>query len=188
MKRSIVLFMVPFFIFSCLIFIFTQWACGDFGMTVQAEKNIPFNHYTHVQKRGASCESCHSYADNGRFKGIPTVGDCKVCHQENDPQSADYDPKGAMRLPYLAAYKDSDRPWQSYVRQTGLVYFSHQVVMNVKWKDGSKESKVSCASCHGGKAFSEKETEKVTSRMPMGECMDCHDAINVSNKCAVCHD
>jgi len=24
--------------------------------------------------------------------------------------------------------------------------------------------------------------------MPMGQCMDCHTALKISNACAVCHD
>jgi hypothetical protein len=53
-------------------------------MSVQAEKLLPFNHKSHVTKYEASdCELCHGYYDNGRFKGLPTVGDCKMCHDGN---------------------------------------------------------------------------------------------------------
>ncbi len=44
-----------------------------------------------------------------------------------------------------------------------------------------------CESCHGDKAGS-MDTAMIKGKMLMGQCMDCHTALNISNKCAVCHD
>ena len=186
MKRSIVLFFVPFLIFAYAFFIVTQKACGDFGMEVRAEKNLIFNHRTHVKGQDISCETCHGFYENGRFKGIPTIATCKSCHGLNNPQAADYDPRAPMRVPHLEMFKDTDRPWSSYVKQPGLVYFSHQVVMGAKWKDGGR--KMECHTCHYDKADMEDATVKVSGKMPMGQCMDCHDSLRISNTCMVCHD
>ena len=81
--RSLLLFFLPFVVFTYGSFIVFQAAC-DRAMSVQAEKLLPFNHKSHVTKYDASdCELCHGYYDNGRFKGLPTVGDCKMCHDGN---------------------------------------------------------------------------------------------------------
>ena len=185
MKRSIVLFIAPFIICLFVFFVFFHKACGDLGMDVHAKRDILFNHKTHVQEQKYDCETCHGYDESGRFIGIPTVGVCKSCHgPDKEGKSL------AMRLPYLEMFKDNQKAWSSYATQAPLVYFSHKVVMGAKYQDGgSKMGKgaLACGSCHGDIA---NATHGVTirGRMPMGQCMDCHDAINVSNKCAVCHD
>lgn len=168
--RSLLLFFLPFVIFTYASFILFQKAC-DSAMNVQAEKPIHFNHKTHVTTYGASdCELCHGYYDNGRFKGMPTVADCKMCHDGNT----------AKEKALFGPFKDTDKPWTSYARQPDLVYFSHIAHMK-----NTKQAR--CSSCHGNKAGS-VTTEKINGRMPMGQCMDCHDALKVSNTCLVCHD
>jgi hypothetical protein len=164
-KRSLLLFFLPFIVFTYLSFIVFQKSC-DYAMNVQAQKLLPFNHKSHLTKDyGISgCEDCHGYFENGRFKGIPTVGKCRGCHEK----------------PFLRDYKDSDRPWESFAQQPDLVYFSHIAVMK-------NNKKARCASCHGNKAKS-MTTKKIMGKMPMGTCMDCHTSLKISNKCAVCHD
>ncbi len=169
-SRSLLLFFLPFIIFTYVSFVVFQKAC-DHAMNVQAEKKIPFSHKTHVEKYGAAdCETCHMYAGNGRFKGLPTVADCKMCHDGNT----------AKEKAMFAGFKDSDVPWTSYAQQPDLVYFSHIAVMK-------NEKTARCASCHGDKGHS-TTTSKIKGKMPMGQCMDCHDALKISNACMVCHD
>jgi len=168
--RSFLLILLPFFIFTCLSFVIFQKSC-DSVMSVHAEKLLPFNHKSHLTKHGAhSCEVCHGYYGNGRFKGIPTVGDCKMCH----------DGSTTKVQAFFEGFRDSDQPWGSSVRQPDLVYFSHMAVTK-------NTMNVPCESCHGGKKFSTKPTG-TGMKMSMGTCEDCHDATGVSNKCAVCHD
>ena len=113
--RSLLLFFLPFVIFTYASFILFQKAC-DFAMNAQAEKPIHFNHKTHVTTYGATdCELCHGYYDNGRFKGMPTVADCKMCHDGNT----------AKEKALFGPFKDTDKPWTSFARQPDLVYFSH---------------------------------------------------------------
>jgi hypothetical protein len=140
-------------------------------MNLQAQKLLPFNHESHITKYGAGeCDTCHQYYEDGRFKGIPTVGDCKMCHDGNT----------AKEKAYFKDFKDTDRPWESFAKQPGLVYFSHKVVM-------TSPKGARCASCHGNKAKA-MTTAKITGKMKMGVCMDCHDALRISNACAICHD
>ncbi len=168
--RSLLLFFLPFVILTYASFIIFQTAC-DHAMSVKAEKRLPFNHKSHVTIYGVSdCESCHGYYSNGRFKGIPTVGECKQCHDGN----------GAKEKAYFKDLKDTDRPWESFAQQPDLVYFSHIAVMK-------NEKKARCESCHGDKGHS-TGAGKTRGRMPMGKCMDCHTALKISNACTVCHD
>jgi hypothetical protein len=140
-------------------------------MHLQAKKPIPFNHKTHTTKYNASdCGFCHTYSENGRFTGIPTIGSCKQCH----------DGSAAMKKAMFDKYKDSDVPWESFAKQPDLVYFSHIAVMK-----NNKQAR--CGSCHGDKANA-TTTSFIKGKMHMGQCMDCHDALKISNKCAVCHD
>jgi len=169
-SRSILLILLPFVVFTYGSFILFPKTC-DYALDVQARKLIPFNHKSHVTTYGATdCELCHGYYDNGRYKGIPTVAECKTCH----------DGDTAKEKALFMGYKDTDKPWESFSRQPDLVYFSHIAVMK-------NTKKARCASCHGDKANT-MTTAKISGKMKMGVCMDCHTALKISNTCAVCHD
>ena len=175
MKRTLLLILPPFIVFTVIFtffsFVISERAC-DYLMSFHPKKLAAFEHKDHLAKYGAdSCDTCHGYYDNGRFKGIPTAGDCRsMCH----------DGSTAKVREDLKNFKDNEKPWESYAKQPDLVYFSHKVVMT--------SPKVSrCSSCHGDKAKS-INTEKIEGKMLMGKCMDCHTARNISNTCAVCHD
>ncbi|OHD64260.1 MAG: hypothetical protein A2176_01265 [Spirochaetes bacterium RBG_13_51_14] len=160
-------------------------------MANHPEKPIDFNHQSHLltyfPDNGLSkddCGACHDYYDNGRFKGLPTVGDCTSCHDPNGPVTG-APASTPRRKPFLSGYKDTDKPWGSHARQPDLVYFSHKVVMTATFEDGRKKQR--CSNCHGDKAGS-TNTAMLKGKMLMGQCEDCHTALHISNKCAVCHD
>ncbi|MCP4130782.1 MAG: cytochrome c3 family protein [bacterium] len=185
MKRSFLLFIFPLLIVAYPSFIFFQQGC-DNVMYPEAEKGIPFTHQTHLSGdydiAKDDCSHCHGYDDNGRFSGTPTVGTCMDCHQSDYPKDEGYTGKPK---PFLKGLKDSDKPWGSHAKQPDLVYFSHKVVMTAQYADGRKKAR--CGSCHGDKASS-MSTKRIKGKMLMGQCMDCHTALRISNKCAVCHD
>ena len=83
------------------------------------------------------------------------------------------------------SYKDTDKPWTSWAKQPDRVYFSHKVVMTAKFEDGRMKAR--CVECHGDKAKT-MDTAMLSGKMLMGQCEDCHTALHISNKCAVCHD
>ncbi len=170
MKRSLLLFLIPFTVFTYLSIVLFQDSC-HYQVGAEPEKKIPFNHKSHLEDYEAECDMCHGYYSDGRFKGIPSVGSCLECHDGTEP--------------YLKGYKAEDRPWDSNAKQPDLVYFSHKVVMTAEFEDGRKKSR--CSSCHGDKANS-RTTAKIKGKMLMGKCMDCHTALKISNACAVCHD
>ncbi len=184
MRRSLLLFFTPFIIFTVGSYVLSVKGC-DSLMQAKAVKEIPFNHKTHVENYGLdNCDTCHGYEENGRFKGIPTVGDCTGCHTR-DAALTSTDPNVPRRKPMFDNYEDNDKPWTAFAQQPDLVYFSHKAVMEAEYEDGRKKAR--CASCHGDKAGS-VNTSMIKGKMPMGPCMDCHTALNISNKCAVCHD
>jgi hypothetical protein len=166
-------------------------------MQADAAKPIPFNHQSHMTKYGISnCIECHRYEGikngkevdgeivNGRFLGSPSIGDCTSCHARDAALDSD-NPLEAKRKPIFDSYKDEDKPWGSFANQPDLVYFSHSVVMTAKYDDGRLKAR--CGSCHGDKLHS-TDTKMIKGKMLMGQCMDCHTALHISNKCAVCHD
>jgi menaquinone reductase, multiheme cytochrome c subunit len=185
-RRSLLLFFTPFIICTWFFFGISSDGCHSV-MQADAAKKIPFMHKTHIEKYGAQdCEQCHGYDENGRFKGTPSVAECTVCHARDAQLVTNgYDTSTPRRKPMFDAYKDTDRPWGSYAKQPDLVYFSHKVVMTAKYEDGRLKAR--CASCHGDKAKT-IDTKMVKGKMLMGQCMDCHTALHLSNSCAVCHD
>jgi hypothetical protein len=183
-KRSFLLFSIPFVLFTVVFFVLSRNACNKI-MQAEATSQIPFMHKTHVQKYGIDdCTVCHKYDENGRFKGIPTIGECTACHARDGAVTA-HDHLTPRKKTMFDSYKDTDRPWTSWSKQPDLVYFSHLAVMSAKYENG--KSKVKCESCHGDKANA-IDNRMIKGRMPMGQCMDCHTALKISNKCAVCHD
>lgn len=184
MKRSLFLFFIPFIIILPFSFTISEQGCSDI-MQKDAEKKLIFKHKYHLKNNYVTgCNECHSYDNEGRFTGIPTVKTCTGCHKRNGPLESQ-NPKVALQKPAINKFKDTDKPWESWAAQPDLVYFSHKVVMTARFDDGRK--KVRCASCHGDKANS-NDTKMIKGKMLMGQCMDCHTALHISNKCAVCHD
>ena len=171
MKRTLILILLPFIIIGLLFFVVSQKAC-DWAMNFQAEKTVPFNHKAHLTEYDADgCETCHGFYENGQFKGIPTIGTCNdLCH----------DGDTASELEQFANLKQDYKSWEAFAKQPDLVFFSHKVVL-------ASPKAVGCASCHGDKENS-TTTDKIKGKMKMGECMDCHKSLKISNKCAICHD
>ncbi len=184
MKQTLLLIGIPFIVFTVVSFVLSEKAC-TYILQAKPQKEIPFNHITHIDKYGASCDDCHGYYDNGRFKGLPSVAECTVCHDRQGPSRGTDESIVPLKKPMFEKIKDTDRPWGAYAQQTDLVYFSHKVVMTAKFEDG--RTKMICTNCHGNKAKS-VGTEMLRGKLLMGQCEDCHTALSISNQCAVCHD
>ena len=173
MKKSVLLILIPFFVITFASYILSQKAC-DYALKANPQKKMPFKHSTHLEMYGAKCNQCHSYYDNGQFKGIPEVGACLT------PECHDRESK-----PIFKKFKNEDKPWGAYVKQPDLVYFSHKVVMTAKFEDGRQ--KMTCSNCHGNMS-KPAVAEKLQGKMLMSKCESCHSTLMISNKCAVCHD
>jgi len=163
-------FVIPFMVFGMLTFIVTWYGC-DYMENFHAKKELPFTHKTHTELYKIQCQQCHGFDENGRFKGIPTAGDCRSCH----------DGESASEKAFLKDLPDDYRPWESFSRQPDLVYFSHIAIV------AHAQGQNNCTPCHGDKGIT-VDTAKISGKMKMGQCMDCHDSLNISNKCTICHD
>lgn len=145
-------------------------AAWDYFSKDEAKKEIPFSHRQHVRLESIQgCESCHAAREDGTFMTLPSVKNCTGCHSESD---------------IFSGYKDTDIPWESYAKQKKNVYFPHKVVITAQFPDGRK--KVNCFSCHGNKEDS-WNSSMITGRMSMKQCVNCHETLNLSRKCMVCH-
>ena len=180
MKRITLLATISFVLIFCATLFLSEKAC-EYALGNHPVKPIPFNHKTHLTEydAGPECEVCHQYYDNGRFMGIPSVADCLMCH-ENTFEFDGTDNSADQHT--FEIYNDTDIPWDSYAKQPDHVYFSHLVVMSSELED-----KPDCETCHGPKSES-TDTAMIKGKMLMPECMECHDNLKISNKCAVCHD
>lgn len=163
-------FLIPFAVTALLAFVISWYGCSA-AETPHAKKELPFTHKTHTENYGIRCVRCHGFDEQGRFKGIPAAGDCRSCH----------DGTQASEKAFLKGLPDDYRPWEAFCRQPDHVYFSHQAV--VAYAHGKEE----CETCHGAKGET-LDTSMLQGPMKMGQCMKCHTALKISNRCSVCHD
>ena len=123
MKRSLLLFFIPFIIFTWIVIGPSQKACNNI-MQADATKKIPFSHKNHIQYWGVTdCTTCHGYYEDGRFKGLPSVAECTQCHDRNGSLTGT-DHTTPRKKTVFDSYKDTDRPWTAWAKQPDLVYFS----------------------------------------------------------------
>ena len=162
-------FLIPFAATALLAFVLSWYGC-DYAESSRAKKELPFTHKTHTQLYKIPCSSCHRLEADGRFRGIPSAGDCRSCH----------DGTLASKKPFLEDLPADYRPWEAFCRQPDFVYFSHAAVI------AHAEGKEECAPCHSDKGES-MTTDKTADKMKMGRCMKCHDSLSISNRCTVCH-
>lgn len=181
MKRSTLL--TPFLIIAWSFICISNMSCAD-PAQAKSSKTIPFIHKTHVEKyRISDCGTCHKYDSIGRFKGLPTVGDCTACHnREGDVCNNDH--MAPRKKTIFDSFTDGDRPWAYKAQKPDLVYYSHKIVMSAKSED--IRLKTRCATCHGDKADS-TGVAAMKGKPLMDQCIDCHEAFDIVNKCPVCH-
>ena len=131
---------------------------------------LAFSHKAHAADNGIHCFFCHTYAPKSPLAGIPSVADCRACHQFIAPN--------APEIKKLLAYgeKQEPIPWIRVYDLPDHVYFPH--MMHIR-------AKIDCAVCHGEVAAMERITRSVSLRM--GWCLDCHRQHQASIDCWTCH-
>lgn len=143
---------------------------------------INFSHVAHGEGAGLSCDSCHTFREDGSFSGIPKLEKCEECHasqQGSDPEEA------KLIAQYIQPKKEI--PWISYAFQPGCVFFSHAAHV--------KMAKLACTQCHEDMSKSKSSpparilllsgySERT---MSMETCEECHVKKHRSNACFVCH-
>ena len=59
------------------------WVAFPRALYSRHEQPLDFIHKTHAEKSGqADCESCHAFASDGQYVGIPRTEVCAGCHAE----------------------------------------------------------------------------------------------------------
>lgn len=175
---------------------------GWFGLPLvlyeHIEQPVQFSHELHSGENvGVPCEDCHSFHDDGRFNGIPTVEKCAECHSEVLGET-----ENEKRLVEIYVQPNRKIPWQIYARQPENVFFSHAI--------HSRLAELSCQQCHGehgnstmlrplqrnrisgysrdiwGSSISRIRNESWEGKK-MDDCSRCHADMGVGESCLDCH-
>jgi hypothetical protein len=180
----------------------------------EKEQPIDFSHKLHVNEVG-ECEGCHSFREDGSFSGVPKLGNCLECHEE---QMGQHPEEAKLVTEYVEPGKEI--PWLIYARQPQCVFFSHAAHV--------KMAEIDCIICHGPVGDSDhtrpyqynrltkysrdiwgwniagmakngwdylkqaEESPEVKiehpARMKMDDCAECHkEKRGVHDACFVCH-
>ena len=131
---------------------------------------LAFSHKVHAGTNAIHCLYCHRYAPRSPVAGIPSVADCRACHQFIAPDSSE--------IKKLMAYweKREPIPWVRVYGVPDHVYFPH--MMHIR-------AGLVCANCHGEVATMERITRSVS--LKMGWCLECHRRHKASIDCWTCH-
>lgn len=135
-----------------------------------APQPIPFSHKIH-SRAGVKCLDCHSGATRKERAGLPTAGQCMLCHA-----TVAKDRAAIQELSSLAE-RGGELRWVRVYQVPDFVFFSH---VN---HTGAGER---CSTCHGAVQERDVLAREVSTSMIV--CMNCHAQRQVSNECFLCHD
>jgi hypothetical protein len=157
-----------------------------------------FNHDIHTREQtGMTCDMCHEFAPDGRFKGIPVIAKCAECHSTPIGSS---DNEKRLVEEYITPGREI--PWKVYSRQPDNAYFSHATHVT--------QAKMECPVCHGPHGSSTTLRTYQVNRisgysrdiwgpnisgipsepwqgMKMDRCIRCHTERNRVDGCVACH-
>jgi hypothetical protein len=158
---------------------------------------LQFNHKVHTEQSSMPCESCHEFAEDGRFTGIPAVSKCAECHSAQLGST-----ENEKRLVEEFVTPQKEIPWKVYSRQPDNAYFSHTSHLKI--------GNLKCEDCHGLHGASERLEAYQVNRvsgysrdvwgrnisgfpshpwegMKMDRCVRCHEQQNRVDGCIDCH-
>jgi len=144
----------------------------NFGSSVRSKQTFSFNHKKH-HEQGIECHTCHPFAKEQTFSGMPTITICMECHQDNITQHPDEEK--------IRQYHKDGREfeWKRLFQQPDDIFFSHRRHVAI--------ARLDCQHCHGEIGQSEKLPTKPSIKMSMEWCMDCHAKQKANNDCLACH-
>jgi c(7)-type cytochrome triheme protein len=139
------------------------------GTPKPIQQPIAFSHKKHCDA-GMECPACHKLRQKGDIEGIPSAGDCMVCHQAIKAESPD--------IKTVAEFeKDGKRiPWVRIYILPDFVVFSHKQHL---------DANVKCEECHG--QVTSREVLEKEQDFTMKTCMACHRARKARTTCDLCH-
>jgi hypothetical protein len=159
---------------------------------------IGFNHAVHTgEQNGMTCDMCHEFAEDGRFKGIPAIAKCAECHSTAIGTTA---VEKQLVDEYITPGKEI--PWKVYSRQPDNAFFSHAT-------HGTR-GQLACDVCHGPHGTSTTLPPYQVNRisgysrdiwgrnisgiasepwqgMKMDRCVQCHEERGRVDGCVACH-
>lgn len=174
------------------------WVVFPYIIYKPINQPIQFSHFTHTADDiGLKCEGCHTFDQDGRFNGIPSIEKCRSCHAKPMGVSRDED-----LLVNNYVQTGHEIPWIIYSKQPQNVFFSHATHV--------KLGKLDCQVCHFGQAYSQNLRPAYVSRisgysldifgkdllnlpstpslgMRMDDCSNCHHERGVQESCIDCH-
>ena len=159
---------------------------------------MEFNHKIHTGDQGGlACDACHTFSDDGRFEGVPTVSKCAECH--SSPMG---DSRAEKTLVENYVTPNREPEWRVYARQPDNAYFSHATHV--------KMAGIACEKCHGqhgtSEALASYQVDRISGysrditgrsafatssdpsrKMTMDACVHCHDKNGNKTGCIECH-
>ncbi len=187
------------FILGFTILLLIGWVVFPALLYVSHSQPIDFNHKIHTKLADDSCESCHTFREDGSFTGIPGIRNCRICHTRIEKEGED---ETLLIDNYIK--KNIEIPWRFYARQPDSVFFSHAAHV--------KSAKLDCEVCHGEighsttlESYQENNLtgysrdiwgrDIIGKGMRMDDCVACHQKMKhegasvQTNKegCFVCH-
>ncbi|PIE71167.1 MAG: cytochrome C [Deltaproteobacteria bacterium] len=183
-ERGSVFPVVLFFVIGVAASLVAGWWLFPKLLYSKKTQPIDFNHALHMEMVDDGCESCHFFRDDGTYAGVPTLDQCRDCHEDVLGDSPDEET-------FVTAYVHEDREvdWLIYSRQPDCVFFSHAAHVI--------KAGMACETCHGpigeseslkpyfenritgysidiwGRRISGFKTES-WERMKMDDCGNCH--------------
>ncbi len=146
---------------------------------------IPFPHDKHAGMREIDCQYCHRGVTEGDHATVPSVQDCKSCHDNLSEVITVNGQEKAMSL--YESRPETVGVLKQYIdERKSIEWFKvYDLPEHVKFTHKVHTAVFDCAECHGDVA---KESEITLQQRPtMGWCVSCHRANNMSVDCSVCH-
>jgi hypothetical protein len=186
-----------FFVGAAAVIAF-GWIVFPYIIYKPVNQPIQFSHAAHTGDNvGLKCESCHTFDEDGRFFGIPTIDKCRSCHSKAMGISKS---DAVLANDYVAPNREI--PWVTYSKQPQNVFFSHAT--------HAKLAGIECQTCHFGQAYSKRLRTAYFTRisgygldifgkdllnfpstpsrgMRMDDCSNCHHERGVKESCIDCH-
>ncbi|HJV33454.1 cytochrome c3 family protein [Geomonas sp.] len=131
---------------------------------------IAFSHKVHAGTNGIPCLYCHRYAPKSPYAGVPSVSDCRDCHQFIATEK----PEIKQVMGYWE--RKEPIPWIRVYWLPDHVYFPH--MMHIR-------ARLECRTCHGEVASMDRITRSV--HLKMGWCLGCHRQHKATIDCWICH-
>jgi hypothetical protein len=132
-------------------------------------KPFAFSHRVHVVDESLECADCHRTWETDDNPGMPTLGQCMLCHEQID---ADKPPERQVTRLFDGKEYRATRA----SRLEDEVLFSHKQ---------HAAGPVECSACHRGIESNEVIDRSMAVRMD--DCTACHGSRDIANECATCH-